>query len=598
MPLSLALVLSLAGLASTQQAGSPLTLKPAVAQMVMVDAFVIDRKGKPIPGLTMEDFELLEDERRVTITAFRQPPGPDGTPAASPLVEMSERRLESAADLEPLTLVLYVDRRLLGPAGRRWALDQAFAIAEGHMARGARAVVIADENGLRPLTRLTTDPSAIRAALTRIQGWATSSPSVSDARSTLENVKSVIEGNAVANCDCVCSLPQTIQVVRGYAAVRDIEAREASDRLAFLVNSLIGVSGRKALIYVSEGLEDRPGIHLYDQLGQICPEARRREASAIFAAMQELGTAKTIQEVTARANAARVTLYPIDARGLTGLSSADISQADRAYVPSAGNDMIRDANLKAPLQRLAEDTGGFALLNGLDPKAAMKRFDAEAQGHYVVGFVPGDADGRIHQLRLRLSEKTRGGRNALVRHRESYLRAELPARRGQRALSALLFGLEENALDARIGVERMGGNTAQVRISVPLSILKPLAESPSGQTRIQVVIALRSLRGENRAVTVREKEVTLSLGEEGNSGDPARREITVDVPVSPDPYEFAIGVEDIASGRATYARLSLDPGSERAGEKQSRLFQRRPAFAFALGFEALGRALTFALTLI
>jgi VWFA-related protein len=558
---SVASVLSLAVFAQPRSQDAPITIKPAVAHMVMVDAFVIDRKGRPVTDLKVEDFALLEDDRKVTISAFVAPPPP--SPAVA-LQATGGRAADPSLDREPLTLVLYVDRRLLGPTGRRRALDQAFGIAESHLAQGSRAVVIADDNGLRPLTPITTDPTIIRAALTRIQGWATTSPSVSDARSTIENIKIIIEGNMASGCDCVCSLPQSLQVVRGYAAVRDIEAREASDRLTFLMSALLGVSGRKSLIYVSEGLEDRPGLQLYEQLRSICPQAVHRDASSISAAMQELETAPILREMTARANAARVTIYPIDARGLVGLSSADISQTnDRAYVPTAFNDRLREANLNAPLQRLGDDTGGFALLNGLDPKAAMKRFNADEQGHYILGFVPGEPDGKVHRLWLRLAGIAQDKRNVEIRHRVSYLRAELPARRGQRALSALLIGLEENALDAQVEVQRDSASTARLHISLPLRALKAVEAAGPPQARLFVVISFRPSTGENAAVTVREKEVTVNLNEEQPVRDGGRRSFVVEVPVTENRYEFAVGVEDATTGSTSYLRRMLEPAKGR-----------------------------------
>jgi VWFA-related protein len=561
MPPSVAFLLGLAVLAQPQPQGPPpLTIKPAVAQMVIVDAFVIDRKGRPVTDLKVEDFALLEDDRKVTISAFLPPPptlpvAKSATPGRAPA---------PIPDREPVTLVLYVDRRLLGPTGRRRATDQAFGIAEAHMAQGARAVVIADDNGLRPLTPITTDPTIIRTALTRIQGWATTSPSVSDARSTIENVKTIIEGNMAAGCDCVCSLPQSLQVVRGYAAIRDIEAKEASARLTFLMSALIGVSGRKSLLYVSEGLEDRPGLQLYEQLRNICPQAVLRDASSISAAMQELETAPILREMTARANAARVTIYPIDARGLVGLSSADILQInDRAYVPTAFNDRLREANLQAPLQRLGDDTGGFALLNGLDPKAAMKRFNADEAGHYILGFVPGEPDGKVHRLWLRLAGVAQDKRKVEIRHRESYLRAELPARRGQRALSALLFGLEENALDAQVEIERASTSKVLLQISVPVGALRTAESADPSQARLFVVIALRPSVGENAAIAVREKEVTVNLNAEEPGRGGGRRSFVVEVPVTEGGYEFAVGVEDVASGSTSYLRRMLEPAKSR-----------------------------------
>ena len=562
MSVSLFAILSLVLPAEAQQGPPPLVIKPSVAQMVIVDAYVTDRKGRPISDLRQEDFELFEDNRIAVIASFEPPTAVAATPGRESRIQPKNATANPAPEREALTVAIYVDRWLLSGAGRKRALDQAATIAERHLAEGARVVVIAEDKGLRPLTPLTTDFTLVRAALTRIQGWATESPGIAESRNVLEQIESRIELGKAEQCDCVCLLPELVSMVRGYSTFRSIEVQDAANRLAFLVNALGSIPGRKALIYVSEGLEQRPGIQLYDQLGQICPEALHKDASTIYAPMQEFETSTPLREAAARANAARVTFYPIDARGLSTLSGGDVSIANREYVPSAKNDSIKDANLVNQYRLLAEETGGFAMIRGLDPNSAMKRFDADVQGHYILGFVPGDPDGKSHRLRVELNAKAQAKRNAEIRHRQSYFRAEVPARRGQRALSTLLFGLEENALDARVEIQRTSLTAARVQVSVPLSALKPLPGASDGEARVQVVISFRSTQSEQSPVTVREKEVTYSLTAADLRGDGNRRVIVVDVPVGEGAYEFAVGVEDIGSGGAAYLRRPLNAVKE------------------------------------
>jgi len=557
--------LTLLSLSQTSSAASgPQTtsvqIQPAIAEVVVVDAYVSDSKHRPVTDLRKEDFELREDSRPVEISAFEGPGrAASGPEVAGPRTAAPASPPPAAAPaVEPFTVAIYVDRWLLSPAGRKRALDQAAALAESHIARGARVVVIAEDKGLRPLTPLTADAAVIREALGKIQAWATQSPGEAEGRNVIENIKARIDG--ATGCEppvCVCLLPELITMVRGYATFRAVEVQQAADRLSFLVSALRGVAGRKALIYVSEGLEQRPGLQLFDQLTTICPEALHKDASSIYAAMREIDAFSVFQETVARANAARVTFYPIDARGLTSLSSAGIEESDRRYVASARTDSAKDANLENQYRYLAEQTGGFAIIRGLDPKAAMDRFDADARGHYVLGFVPGDPDGRTHALYVGLVDKISSRRNLEVRYRQSYVRAALPARRGQRALSALLFGLEDDALQLQVSVERVGSETARVRLAVLLSALRPLDGVAPPEGRVQIVLSFRRGDAAENDVTVREKESSFPLTAEELSRDGGRRDIAIDVPVGSGAYEFAIGVEDVSSGASSYLRRSL-----------------------------------------
>lgn len=552
----LASLLSLALPAPSQQPAAPLTIPPSVAQMVIVDAYVIDSKGRPVTGLKAEDFELLEDNQRVPIAAFRAPPeiAPSGA-------DPSANQTETPPQGEKLTVAIYVDRWLLSAPGRKRALDQAAALAASHIARGAQAIVIGDERGLRALTPLTHDAAVVRAELTRLQSWATESPGVAEGRQVLDNIRSRIELAGGLECPdlppCLCVLPELIGMVRTYSGARARDVQGASERLSFLVNALGSLEGRKALIYVSDGLEQRPGIHLYDQLGAICPQALQKEFSTITAAMQEWETSPPLREAAARANAARVSLYPIDARGLTGLSAGDISQADREYVPNPRNDSIRDANLVNPLQLLAEETGGFALLRGLEAPAAMKRFEADERGHYVLGFAPGDPDGRTHAIEVRLTAAVTKAAKAEVRHRRSYRRAVSLDRRGQRALSTMIFGLEEDGLGVEAEAQRMTATTAQVRVVLLLSSLKAAADKE--EARVKMVVSFRNAEDEKAAPVVREKDVIFPLGALELEREGGLREMMVEVPIGASAYDFVIGVEDLSSGISSYLKRSVPP---------------------------------------
>jgi VWFA-related protein len=572
LSVTFALLNSVSLVSAPQEApAKALVLKASVARLVLVDALVTDSRGRPLTDLRQEDFELREDGRLVDIAAFRSPAAPVGTPGTT----RSDAKVEPPAlEREPLSVVIYVDRQLLSPPGRRRALDQAAALAESHLAKGARVLVIADDHGLRPLTALTSDLGVIRAALARIQGWSTESAGAAEGARLTENIRARIELGEAEKCDCVCLLPELVSMIRGYATFRAVEATDAASRLAFVAGALGGIPGRKALVYVSEGLEQRPGIHLYDQLGTICPEALRKDASAIYAPMQEFETTASLREATARANAARVTLYPLDSRGLTTLSSADVSQGDRRYVASARSDNVREANLENPYRLLADETGGFAILRGLDPVAAMKRFDVDERGHYVIGFTPGDPDGRTHALTVTLNSRTQMKRNAEIRHRRSYLRAELPERRGQRALSVLLFGLEENTLDVSVDVQRMSATLARVRLSISLGALRALPGPGATRANAQLIVSFRRAGSGTSTVQVREKDVTYDLTAEELSRDGGRREVVIDVPVGDGAYDFGIGVEDVASGSASYLRRSMALDSPGNGGRSGELIFR------------------------
>lgn len=535
---------------SAQGPQQPLYLSPSVAQLVVVDAFVADSRGRPVSRLTVDDFELRDDHRKVQIVAFESPHSrlPPKTLSERPEGVGPEATAPSAPDAE--IMAVFIDRKLLSPGGQRRAVDQARALAQDHIEAGGRVVVVAEAPGLQPLTSVTSQMSEVYRALEQIKSWTVSSPGAGHELVVI----SLFEG-ILATQGCIRGLPQLLDVVRDYARWRALEAQEVRDRLGRLVDALVGLRGRKALVYVSEGLEQRPGIHLFEQITAICPEILQREYSQVFAAMQEIETSAILKEASARANAARVTFYPIDARGLMTATAMDISRPNRRYLPSAKNDFIRDANLVNPYQQLAEETGGFPMVRGLSPAVATKRLRAEAEGHYVLAFTPSrDPDGKAHDITVSLKKERRGVR---IRHRMSYLHTEPAVQRGQRALSALIFGLEENTLRASLEIARVDPERALVKATVPLDALRFEETQTGRQATLRVVVALRSsATAKSIAPAVaREKEFTITLP--AGAQATGTHGIVVDVPISESQHEFAVGIEDVGSGRATYLRRLL-----------------------------------------
>src|SRR5260370_10633639 len=102
--------------------------KPAVAsfpsaiELITVDAVVLDKDGRPVPGLGRDDFTVREDGRPQTIASFeafdlRADPGPMGGRVSPGPVATNLRPTRAAA----ATFVLLVDDVSLAPARQETA---------------------------------------------------------------------------------------------------------------------------------------------------------------------------------------------------------------------------------------------------------------------------------------------------------------------------------------------------------------------------------------------------------------------------------------------------------------------------------------------
>ena len=94
---------------------------------------------------------------------------------------------------------------------------------------------------------------------------------------------------------------------------------------------------------------------------------------------------REVAELTRAANRANATFYTIDPRGLVAGSDID-EQVDT----TEWNNHIRKT--QDSLRSIAEETGGFAVINQNDFDKSLKRIDAESSDYYVLGYYSSNPD--------------------------------------------------------------------------------------------------------------------------------------------------------------------------------------------------------------
>jgi VWFA-related protein len=163
-----------------------------------------------------------------------------------------------------------------------------------------------------------------------------------------------------------------------------------------IVNNLAKVQNRrKAVIYVSNGYDFNPfeGARFGDPNIVGMKNERYNNNSGMeydpftrqsnqFA---DADLARELSELTRAANRANATFYTIDPRGLVAGSEID-EQVD----PTEWNNHVRKT--QDSLRTIAEETGGFAVVNSNDFDKGLKRIDAESSDYYVLGYYSSNPD--------------------------------------------------------------------------------------------------------------------------------------------------------------------------------------------------------------
>ncbi len=126
----------------------------------------------------------------------------------------------------------------------------------------------------------------------------------------------------------------------------------------------------------------------------------------------------TAEAVFNRARAEELMVYAVQFRTTARAQAAETARAPSASALLSGDDARRQRESMAALPRLTRQSGGgfFALNQYDDINATFTHLMNELHYQYVLGFTPQRADGRLHELSVRVNR-----RNATVRARQSYL---------------------------------------------------------------------------------------------------------------------------------------------------------------------------------
>ena len=184
---------------------------------------------------------------------------------------------------------------------------------------------------------------------------------------------------------------------------------------------------RKAVIYISSGYDFNPfeksrleeqarrwNVENVDDLAND-PFVRQQQSSQ---ALAESDLIRELAELTRAANRANASFYPIDPRGLVAGPDMD----DEGISMQDWNEFVRES--QDSLRVLAEETGGFAIVNQNDFNKGLKRIDNETSDYYVIGYYSKNPDPLKRTRRIEITVKRADAR--VTHSRTSYTLRPMP----------------------------------------------------------------------------------------------------------------------------------------------------------------------------
>jgi len=532
-------------------------------QVVEVDAVVTDRRGRPVSGLQREDFELFVDGEFVEIANFYEATVFGERVNGANDRGASTQGVSASTNESQFTVVLYLDDANVLPSHRTRLLRRLAAAVEPWQELDASFMLARFEHRLEVLVPPTRDLNELAEGAAAVPKGSPRAIQAGEGARRFA-IRSLIDSHeacaSIQNCrPCQDNWGELLSQARQYAANQTTKAAVAVDGLTDLVTTLAGVPGKKAVVYVTDGLPQRPGLSILDYLGnQLCRDLRPNAPSEVVAEMVQYDEASRLNRLAAHANANRVTFYGLDAAGLRG-ALGDIAVDSPALAPRFENTSLFAMNAQSGLQIVSTETGGRALVNANDLAILLDDVSRHLSASYSLGFeaTPGKP-GEIRQVSVRLARHA--ARSRRIDYRRSYREKSLDERLAEGLLSVAYLGATENPLMAsiRFGTtepqeENLHELTVVVIVPAEAIFALPVRGGETGRLRLW----LMAVEKETGARTMVRQKSLLVGGTSGAApiNDSYRFEVAMDLATGS--YEIAVGVRDEATGVTSLVREAV-----------------------------------------
>jgi len=504
----------------TETETPPLFFETVDVNVVNVEVIVTDRDGKAIRGLERDDFEVFEDGERVEISNFfavdkRGEPAAAGAEAGDGAAVSADAA--GRASTKSLLLVVFIDNLNLRPENRNRALTSLSEYLRGGLDPRDRVMIVVFDSGMRIEQNFTNEMDEIEATFDRLERQTGRFVAIDAQRrlilSEIERTPLVSRPtNALGDNTTfeAAQLSAELQAtsIRNFINLRVRHTRATLEAIRRFADSLAGVPGRKAILYLSDGIPARPGeamvLAWQNKYEQWASAQAAEDVLAELVALQAapVNMLRDFRDLVRQATEQRVAFYPIvDSHRLkTGQLSAEFAGASTIGGSGAfSRDVttLERLGLEAPLLLMAEQTGGVAFTQSSNVAGLLDRMVSDFSTFYSLGYVPPNpGDGEFHEIEVRVARD-----DAVVRHLGGHREIEPTERIENLTLSSLYYGFESNPLGIEIEMgqqnETVGGQyRIPLVIKFPFQELALLPHQGNFTGRLKACVAVRDAEGQ------------------------------------------------------------------------------------------------------
>jgi VWFA-related protein len=373
----------------------------AGAEVVVLDVVVRDDSGRTVRDLDPEEVQVFEDGVEQRILSFRlqalgeeSAPAPTAPTGAGPAGSPASTPQGSPAATHANLVTLVFDQ--LGPDGRRIARAAGRSLARLSDRPDLLVSVFQIRESLRLVQQFTTDRELLQAAVEVATGevntqYTNATGRLEEAAEDERDARRRLESLAVSTSEqanVAARLGQEVDIARmAVDALRFTQTLQREQQGHSSLYSLLALArqqqrlaGRKTILFFSEGLQVPPTLE------------------------------HVLRQAVSEANRANVSIYAVDARGLTSqrqlestrdtlLQAADASRQqmmsggvgpvtrEQALALETAENALR-MDVQGALRDLAEGTGGTLIADTNDVEGAIERAVGDMRGYYEIVYAP------------------------------------------------------------------------------------------------------------------------------------------------------------------------------------------------------------------
>ena len=510
------------------------TVLRATTRLILVDVVALDHAGRPVTGLTENDFSVTENGKpqKISTFVFHSAENDAKNKKPSPLLQahVTSNRPDLRQPDAP-AVVLLLDGLNTAGADQVQVRQQMLRYLAAHYDPQVKIAVLTLTSEIHVLQDFTSDPQLLKIALQHYHPQVAAAARAGGERDVTEETTKMLEMSAVssragsagsegldpsiphssggANSSMAEQILYHLQhfenEVQNYA--RDERVRMTMAALRDIARYMAGQKGRKSLLWFSAGFPiDVSGFNAVDL-----------DTSRTYA--------EQVRETTNLLSDAHVAIYTIDARGLVTGKLGDVTDEGPKRV-IAGPELNRALeaetyqrfNEEETLEHVALDTGGQFFRDN-DLGRAIELSIRDTSTYYLLGYYPSDKkwDGKFRKIQVKVSQA-----GVHLQHRSGYFASDpldWHKNGGEEAMSAAV------KQDPLLATE-------------VLFFARALPPAPKANLKVEFLVDPKTISFETAAENERYCNLRFEVQSFAANGKLVKADVqTADAPLRPDTYD-------------------------------------------------------------